>query len=72
MILDFFIIKKSNLIVIYKGWSRFRFAIKNALNIKGDNIILPINYIKYLVKIPHNGCRPPKKRNRKKSKRFFK
>ena len=39
---------------------------------KGDEKILPISYIKYLVKIPHNGCRSPKKRNRKKSKRFFK
>jgi ribosomal protein S11 len=72
VIVNYFIIKDSTLAIIYKGWSRFRFAIKKSLNISGDSTILPINYIKYLVKIPHNGCRAPKKRNRKKSKRFFK
>jgi len=58
--------------VIYKGWSRFRVAVKKALNLKEDVNPLRIHYIKYLVKIPHNGCRPPKKRTRKKSKRYFK
>jgi ribosomal protein S11 len=72
VIANHFSIKDSTLAVIYKGWSRFRFAIKKSLNISGDSTILPIDYIKYLVKIPHNGCRAPKKRNRKKCKRFFK
>jgi ribosomal protein S11 len=72
VIVNYFIVKDSTLSIIYKGWSRFRFAIKKSLNISGDSTVLPINYVKYSVKIPHNGCRAPKKRNRKKSKRFFK
>lgn len=76
--LRFLKIIKLDLIII--GWSKYRYAIRKALkdnltwlsenNLKSINY----NYIIYKLKIPHNGCRLSKAKNRKrlKWKRFFK
>ena len=67
---NFFINKYCDVCIIYKGWSRFRSAIQAAFN-KKKRFNLNIKYIKYVIKVPHNGCRPPKKRNRSRMQKYF-
>jgi len=50
--------------LIYSGWHRFRAAVSSALE-TADGYAISILYIKYKIKIPHNGCRLSKKRGRK-------
>ena len=59
--------KFQRIAVIYKGWNRFRIAIKNSLKY-WDRYRLPLTYVKFVIKIPHNGCRPKKKKRKKRKK----
>jgi ribosomal protein S11 len=70
LISNFYINKYCTLFVIYKGWNRFRSAIRAAFN-KKKFFNLRIKYTKYVVKIPHNGCRAPKQRNRSRMQKYF-
>lgn len=70
IISNFYINKYCDLCIVYKGWSRYRAAIQAAFN-KKKLYNLNIKFIKYIVKIPHNGCRPPKQRNRLKRQKYF-
>jgi len=56
--------KIRRLALVYKGWNRFRIAIKNSLR-HWDQYKVPLLYIKFIIKIPHNGCRPKKKKKKK-------
>ena len=62
--------KLDSIALIYKGWSRFRAAIKKSLRFKDTNK-LPLIYIKYVVKIPHNGCRPRKVKRKKRKRKIW-
>jgi ribosomal protein S11 len=56
--------KKKKLAIFYNGWHRFRFAVVKALE-ASEGYPLKIKYLRYLVRIPHNGCRLIKKTARK-------
>ena len=62
--------KIQKLAIIYKGWNRFRIAVKNALKCR-DRFRVPILYVKFAIKIPHNGCRLNKKKRKKRKKRVW-
>lgn len=70
LISNFYIQKYCSICIIYKGWNRFRSAIRAAFN-KKTFFNLRIKYIKYAIKIPHNGCRVPKQRNRSRMQKYF-
>lgn len=64
------LLKLSSIAVVYKGWSRFRVAIKKSLRYR-DRFKVPISYIRYVIKIPHNGCRPRKTKRKKRKRKLF-
>jgi ribosomal protein S11 len=62
--------KLNKISLLFSGWSRFKWAVKKALRYR-DGYRPSLNYVKFLVKVPHNGCRSPKLRRKKRSRRRF-
>jgi len=56
--------------IIYNGWNRFRVAVKNCLKYR-DRFKVPTLFIKFNLKIPHNGCRLKKKISKKRKKKVW-
>lgn len=62
--------KLQTLALVYTGWNRFRVAIKNSLR-SWDLYKVPLCYARFVVKIPHNGCRVKKKKEKKRKKKIW-
>jgi ribosomal protein S11 len=58
------------LIVIYKGWNRFRVAARNTIKYR-DKYRVPTLFIKFAIKVPHNGCRLSQKKKKKRKKKVW-
>jgi ribosomal protein S11 len=54
--------------IVYRGWHRFRVAIRNAFYKRG-RFRVKVLFVKYSIKIPHNGCRFRKKKRKKRKKK---
>jgi ribosomal protein S11 len=62
--------KIKRLAVVYKGWNRFRLAVRKALR-RRDTFRIPIVYVKFSIKVPHNGCRINKRKRKKRKKKVW-
>ena len=62
--------KLNKISLLFSGWSRFKWAVKKALRYR-DGYRPSLNYVKFSVKVPHNGCRSPKLRRKKRNRRRF-